>query len=101
MIPILVTTTVSFLVINKQGAADGNIPFIVDAVSEYIVWMNHFYCSYQMYLKDSEECLQNPQMKNMTMHRQRQAQFHPLQITMCISICKQDVLAKQGSSSLG
>lgn len=26
-----------FLLINKQGAADGNIPFIVNAVSEYIV----------------------------------------------------------------
>lgn len=37
MIPIPVTTTSSFLLINKQGAAHGNIPFIVDAVSEYIV----------------------------------------------------------------
>lgn len=60
-----------------------------------------FYCSYRMYLKDSEECLQNPQTKNTTTHRQCQAQFHPLQITTCISICKQDVSAKQGSSSLG
>lgn len=100
MIPLPVTTTGSFLLINKHRAADGNIPFIVDAVSEYIVWTNHFYCSYRMYLKDSEECLQNPQTKNMTTHRQCQAQFHPLQITTCISICKQDVTAKQGSSSL-
>lgn len=37
----------------------------------------------------------------MTTHRQYQAQFHPLQITMCTSVCKQDVSAKQGSSSLG
>lgn len=36
-IPIPLTATGPFLPINKQGAADGNIPFIVDAVSGYIV----------------------------------------------------------------
>lgn len=41
------------------------------------------YRSYQMYLKDSEECLQNPPNKKKnpkTTHRQCQAQLHPLQI---------------------
>lgn len=97
----LLRTTGPFLLINKQGAADENIPFIVDAVSEYIVWTNRFYCSYQMHLKDSEEHLQNPETQNMTTHRQCQAQFHPLQKTSCISVCKQDVPAKQGSPALG
>lgn len=54
-----------------------------------------------MYLKDSESVYNNPKQKDN--HRQSQAlfaQFHSLQVAKYISICKQDVSAKQRSSSL-
>lgn len=64
------------------------------------------YRSYQMYLKDSEECLQNPPNKKKKKTPRQltdnvRHSFTPYRLTLCTSRCKQDVPAKQGEPSFG
>lgn len=52
-----------------------------------------------MYLKDSKECLQNPQTKHDNSQTTTGIVSPPTD--NYVHVCKQDASAKQGSSSLG
>lgn len=95
------TTTGPFLLINKQGLLMEIFHLLQMQFHNTLFEQMFFIAAVRYIWKTQEECLQNSQTKSMTTHRQCQAQFHPLQITLCISLCKQDVSSKQGSPALG